>query len=177
MNADRRDRYVFISDGRRFYTLIKVVIRPSGVYLVDPTSPDSGHVSYHESGALNLGQPRYHQNVVQAQLDPPEAVHGYQYVSRRMFNSHGFLQLIAEARSPGPSSRRPGPVVDIRTQPAGTRFLELEVGVRCRPACHDVDDAMFPTLRFLREESPIGDRLLVISASWVPLFGFGPPQE
>jgi hypothetical protein len=94
-----------------------------------------------------------------------------------MFNSHGFRQLLAEAVSQGPSIRRPGPVVDIRTQPAGTRFLELEVGVRCSPACHAVDDAMFPTLRFLREESPIGDRLLVVSASWVPLFSFGPPPE
>jgi hypothetical protein len=177
MESSRSDRYVFISDGERFHSLVKIAVRPSGIYLVDPSTLGSGHVSYHTSGAFNLGQPEYEPTVLRGQLEPPEAVHGYQYLNRRVFNSHGFRELLAGAESPGPSSGRPGPIVDINAQPAGTRFLEVEVGVRCLPSSHNVADSMFPALRFLREETPIGSRLLVVSASWVPLFGFGLPPD
>jgi|SRR5580658_1502458 hypothetical protein len=174
MQSDAFDRYAFITDGERYLPLVKVVVRPSGIYVLDPHAPDSGKISYHESGAFNLGQPKYDPEMIYGQLGPPEGVHGYQMVNRRAFNSHGFRQQVESSSSSGPSGRRPGPAVDIRSQPPNTRFLEIEVGVRCIPSCHRADDCLFPSLRVHREEQPIGDRLLVISASWLPLFGLGP---
>jgi hypothetical protein len=168
------DRYVFISDGERYYPLVKIIVRGTDVYVVDPNAPDSGKISYHVTGAFNLGQPNYEPQVVHGRLGPLEGIHGYQYVTRQSFNSHGFARLLQTTTSTGPSIRRPGPVVDIREQPPGTRFLEVEIGVRCPAACHVAADAIFPSLRFFREETPISTRLLVVSASWHPLFTLGP---
>lgn len=165
------DRYVFLTDGTRFYPAVKVLVRESGIYVIDPNAPDAGKISFHESGAFNLGQPRYDPQVIYGELSPPQGVHGYQYITRRSFNTHGLGQLVASATSPGPSEARPGPVLDIRTEPPNVRFLEIEIGVRCRPGCHSAEDVMFPARRFLRDETPLGDRALIISASWLPLFG------
>lgn len=171
MEAGSWDRYVFLTDGARFYPLVKVAVSPSGIYVVDPNTPGAGKISFHESGAFNLGQPRYDPPVLYGQLDPPEGIHGYQLIARHAFGTHGLDRLVASSQSRGPSGRRPGPVVDLSTQPSNARFLEVEVGVRCSSTCHAVPDVMFPSRRVLRDETPLGGRALVISASWLPLFG------
>jgi hypothetical protein len=158
------DRYAYISDGYRFFPLVKIVVRGSDVFILDPNVPDAGKISYHASGALSSGQPKFDPSVIYGWLGAVDGVHGYQYIARRATGSHGFEHLLESSTSPGPSKRRPGPVLDIREQPPGTRFLEIAVGVRWPPTCHDVSDVMDPSRRFLREETPIANRLLVISA-------------
>jgi hypothetical protein len=175
MNTDAQDRYVFLTDGIRYTALVKVVISPSGIYVIDPNDPRSGKISYHESGAFNLAQPKYDPQILYGELEAPEAVHGYQYIARRMYGTRPGALLPGSADSPGPSTGRPGPVVDLRGQPEGTRFLEVEVGIRCEESCHPGPDCMFPSRRFLRDSTPLGSRLMVISASWLPLFEFGRP--
>jgi hypothetical protein len=165
------ERYVYISDGERFAPLFKVVVGGRNIYLVNPSTPGSGHISYHESGAFNLGQPGHSPPVLYHWLGSIDGIHGYQYLTRRMHNAHGFSSLLTGSDSDGPSNRRPGPVVDVRSQPANTRFLEIELGVRCPRECHASDDSFFSKRRFLREETSVGTRLLVLSATWVPLFG------
>ncbi len=53
------DRDVFITDGTQFHPIDRVVVRSSGVYVLDPNAPDAGKISYHSTGAINLGQPKY----------------------------------------------------------------------------------------------------------------------
>jgi hypothetical protein len=177
MDAAPWNRYVFLTDGTRYLAFVKVVVTASGVYVIDPNDPGAGKMSYHESGAINLGQPRYDPQVVVGDLGPPEAVHGYQYISRRGYYTHDSRPLPETSSSSGPSSGRPGPVIDVRDQPAGTRMLEVEIGIRCPHSCHTVPDSLFPSRRFLREETPVSTRLLVISASWLPLFQLTEPPK
>jgi len=164
------DRYVFFTDGARYLAFVKVVVTPSGVYVIDPNDPRAGKISYHESGAFNLAQPRYDPQILYGELAAPEGVHGYQYITRRAYGTRPGRPLPVSAASTGPSTGRPGVVVDLQGQPEGTRFVEVEIGIRCEESCHPGADCMFPSLRFLRDETRLASRLLVISASWLPLF-------
>ena len=159
---------IYLTDGTRSVLLRQVTWHNDDIYLTDPNNPDSGKVSWHKSGDLNLGQPTYSPQKVVMRLPPPSAVHGYASPLLLRINTHGLGSLLSRPEKYPPTPDRHSTFIDIRNQPSDTRFLALEVGVRCALNCHL--DARLPYGRGLVQDLvPNGNRFLVISAWWEPL--------
>jgi len=160
--------YVYLTDGTRTILLRQVTWHDDDIYLTDPNDPTAGKVSWHESGALNLGQPLYSPQKVKLPYPPPSAVHGYASPLRTGMNTHGLGSLLSRKERYPPAPERRCTIIDLRRQPEGMRFLVYEIGVRCDVRCHAT--ARMPSGNgLLQELIPNGDRFLVVSAWWEPL--------
>ena len=157
---------MYLTDGTRVALLRVVVWDDDDIYLMQPDDHGSGRTSVHGSGQVRLRQPGHDPPVVLAQTVPPRQVHGYRTYVHQGFNSHGFDDLLSRGTDHPPIERRHGLVIDIRTQPANTRFLMVEVGVRCLPECHPDTVLPFGHRGLVSESETIGDRALVTSAWW-----------
>jgi hypothetical protein len=159
-------RHIYLSDGKQAALIRVVVWNGEDIYLMDPENPDSEKISYHASGALMLRQRNYEPSTLTTQLTPPSQVHRYQMVLQQGIDTHSLGTLLDRPGRFPPNERREGLLVDLTQQPAGTRFLMVEVGVRCPSTCHP--DAAIPQGRFgmVRDERTYGDRQLLISAWW-----------
>jgi hypothetical protein len=159
-------RHVYITDGARSALVRVAVWDGDDIYLMDPEDPSSGRTSIHGSGQLRLRQPGYEPPVLLRQTIPPRQVHGYVKYLQQAMSSHGLSSWLDRPSQYPPSDRRTGLIVDLRAQPPDTRFLVVEVGVRCLPTCHAETVLPFGRLGLVSDLTPNEDHLLVIGAWW-----------
>ncbi len=135
--------YIYLTDGSRAVLWRQVTWHADDIYLTDPNDPGAGKVSWHATGDLNLGQPHYRPQKVVVASVPPSAVHGYASPLQSKLNTHGLEGILSRPEQYPPSRDRPSTFIDVRAQPPNTRFLALEIGVRCGLECHPA--ATLPT--------------------------------